>query len=297
MAPWPRWACCSRCCSPCALRASLGVNPNQHLESLHRRALCRARGSRLLLVIAKLDRRCAAIRSWLLGLAMIHHPLLAAIGASSPWSVAGGLRAHARAASAQHRRRLAAPARSRSGLRADSALCSPAPATARKRSALGRHLHASSCRALERRAAGIPVHPVQAYAALCLPHDCDLPRSLAAASPPAGDIAGLWLIGAGVAICSHRVLARPRRPRLLCSTARSTAAGRRQSSSCSPAHSSCLNAPRSGLQVHLLPRAAAIRAIRQSKGYPMAEPRTTRPFRPKPPVSVSTTSSPRNSKA
>jgi phosphatidylglycerol:prolipoprotein diacylglycerol transferase len=54
---------------------------------------------------------------------------------------------------------------------------------------------------------GVPLHPVQAYAGLaffaisilllvCLPH-----------RKQQGDVAGLWLMGTGIAVYYHRVLA------------------------------------------------------------------------------------------
>ena len=61
---------------------------------------------------------------------------------------------------------------------------------------------------------GVPLHPVQAYAALAFLALAVLLWVWLPLERRPGDVAGLWLLGAGVAIYYHRVLARLGRPRL-----------------------------------------------------------------------------------
>ena len=143
-----------------------GVESQPGVESLRRRAVCRA---------GRLARCCWSLSTgrdlrthpaWMLGAG---HDSSSAAGRR--WRVfgAGVLPCSMRAGSGcrwPHCRRAGCAAGAGPGLRATGRAAGRLRLRHRNHRALGRHLHASAGRALERRAAGVPLHPVQAYAAL-----------------------------------------------------------------------------------------------------------------------------------
>jgi phosphatidylglycerol:prolipoprotein diacylglycerol transferase len=156
-------------------------------------------GSRLLLVVAN----WTVLRRhpiWMLGLAMIHHPLLAAIGALIAFAVAAVYVRSNHLSSRIVADALAAPAALGLGVEQIGALLAG--------SGYGTGAHVSWAvtytDALAERWSGaplgIPVHPVQAYAALCslaiaLGLFLWLPRRR-----QHGDLAGLFLMATGVVL-------------------------------------------------------------------------------------------------
>ncbi|MDE3186133.1 MAG: prolipoprotein diacylglyceryl transferase [Acidobacteriota bacterium] len=178
---------------------SAGIHPNQ-MWSLCIVALFAAlAGSRLLLVIVN----WAVVRShpaWLLGLAMIHHPLLAA---------AGALLAVAAAAlyMRKHHMPLAGTADALAAPLALFLACEQIGALlagsgyGTETAARWAVTYTSPLAARWSGAPlGVPVHPAQAYAALAF---LTISISLLMVLPhrrQQGDIAGLWLMAAGVAI-------------------------------------------------------------------------------------------------
>ena len=164
------------------------VNPN-HLWNLCILALFTAlAGSRLLLVAVN----WTVVRShpaWLLSLAMVHHPLLAAAGALLAFSAAALYARRQRMPLRQHRRRCGRAARSRPGLRADSARCLPAPATGFETAVpwAVTYTHPLAAR-WSGAPLGVPVHPVQAYAALAFLTISICASRLDALPPPAAEI-------------------------------------------------------------------------------------------------------------
>jgi phosphatidylglycerol:prolipoprotein diacylglycerol transferase len=176
-----------------------GVNPNQ-IWNLSIVALFTAlAGSRLLLVVVN----WTVVRThpaWLLGLAMIHHPLLAAVGALLATIAAASYARRQQMPLSDTADVLAAPLALGLAFEQFGALLAG--------SGFGRETTARwgvvYTNPLAARWSGAPlglsVHPVQAYAGLaffamalilfvCLPH-----------RKQRGDIAGLWLVAAGAAV-------------------------------------------------------------------------------------------------
>ena len=176
-----------------------GVSPNQ-VWNLSIFALFTAIvGSRLLLVIVNF----AVIRShpaWLLSLAMIHHPLLSAVGAVLA-AVAALFYVHwQRMPFANTADALAAPLALGLAFEQFGALLAGSGFGTQTTPRLG-VVYTSTLAALWSGAPlGVPVHPVQAYAGLAF---LTLSLMLLVCLPnrrQRGDIAGLWLIGAGAAV-------------------------------------------------------------------------------------------------
>ncbi len=106
---------------------------------------------------------------------------------------------------------------------------------------MGRHVHQSSRRSMERHSA---LHSTAPCAGLRCPgptHAFDLSACLPAGSPPAGDIAGMWLLGAGSSSSSPSCGATPTVAALF-SMARSTDLNWPRSFSCSLEAGVCASA-------------------------------------------------------
>ncbi len=184
-----------------ALRTSriAGVNPNQ-IWNLSIVALFTAlAGSRLLLVIVN----WTVVRThpaWLLGLAMIHHPLLAAVGALFATIAAALYAQRQQMPLGDTADALAAPLAIGLAFEQFGALLAGS-GFGRETTARWSVVYTNPLAARWSGAPlGVAVHPVQAYAGLafliiavmllvCLPH-----------RRQRGDIAGLWLVAAGAAV-------------------------------------------------------------------------------------------------
>lgn len=156
-------------------------------------------GSRLLLVIVNF----AVIRShpaWLLNLAMIHHPLLSAVGTVLAAVAALFYARWQRMPFANTADALAAPLALGLAFEQFGALLAGSGFGTETTPRLG-VVYTSTLAALWSGAPlGVPVHPVQAYAGLAF---LTLSLALLVWLPnrrQQGDIAGLWLIGAGAAV-------------------------------------------------------------------------------------------------
>ena len=176
-----------------------GMHPNQIWNLCIIALFAAIAGSRLLLVIVNWT-VVSSHPAWLLALAMIHHPLLAAAGALLAIAAAAFYARRQRMPIAGTADALAAPLAlflafeqigallAGSGYGTESAVRWAVTYT----SPLAARWSGTPL--------GIPVHPVQAYAALAF---LTLSISLLMALPhrrQQGDIAGLWLMGVGIAI-------------------------------------------------------------------------------------------------
>ena len=204
---WRRWAFCWRWCWRSARRAWSASIPARCGISASSRSLRRswARG-------------CCWWRS--IGAILRSHPLVDARAGDGSSSAArrcralmaargcARLRAHAAAAACRNRRRTRRPAGL--GLAFEQwARCWPEPATAPSAPrSLGGHLHQSACARWSGTPLGVPLHPVQAYAALGFSRS----RSFSAAWLPhrrqPAMLPACGLMGAGRRYLPHRNLAR-----------------------------------------------------------------------------------------
>ena len=156
-------------------------------------------GERLLLVAAN----WSELRSnpgWMLGLAMIHHPLLAAAGASAGVGSAAAYARWKRLPMARTADALAAPLALGLAFEQLGALLAGSgygTETALRWAVIYTHPLAARWSGTP---LGIPLHPVQAYAALAFLALSILSLVWLPARRQEGDVAGLWLLGAGVAI-------------------------------------------------------------------------------------------------
>jgi phosphatidylglycerol:prolipoprotein diacylglycerol transferase len=165
-------------------------------------SLCAAlAATRLLLVVVNF----AILRlhpGWILGLAMVHHPLLAAIGAVAGTGCAVWYARRSKLPFAATADALAAPLALGLSFEQIGALL----AGAGYGTAAGAHVpwavaYTSPLAALWSGAPlDFPVHPVQAYAALAFLTLAVVLYAWLPLERRAGDVAGLWLMGAGIAI-------------------------------------------------------------------------------------------------
>ena len=215
MARWRRWACCWRLFLAQRTARIAGAECRPGVEPVRRGAVCGAGGAAAAAGGAQLERSAPSSR---VDAGAGHDSSSAAGGARERWRalVAAVLYARWQQAAACARRPMRWPRRWRwDWPLSNSARCWPARAMEpRPTVPLGRDLHRSAGRALERHAAG---YSAASGAGLCgagFSYALDFSAGLAAGDAAAGRCGrAVALMGAGVAVLHHRVLARYRRPR------------------------------------------------------------------------------------
>ena len=176
-----------------------GIHPNQIWNLCIVALFTAIAGSRLLLVIVN----WTVVRShpaWLLGLAMIHHPLLAAAGALLAFAAAAFYARRQQMPLAGTADALAAPLALFLAFEQIGALLAGSGYGTETAARWAVTYTSPLAARWSGSPLGVPVHPVQAYAALAF---LTLSISLLMALPhrrQQGDIAGLWLMGTGIAI-------------------------------------------------------------------------------------------------
>ncbi len=157
--------------------------------------------TRLLLVIAN----WTALRAhpvWLLGLAMVHHPLLAATGAFAGGACAWRYARHCKLPFAATADALAPPLALGLAFEQTGALLEGSGYGVAAGPGVTWAITYNSPRALLWSGAplGVPLHPVQIYAAMAFLAIAALLFVWLPLERRRGDVAGLWLMGAGIAI-------------------------------------------------------------------------------------------------
>lgn len=157
--------------------------------------------ARLLLVAAN----WSALRShpsWLLGLAMVHHPLLAGVGALAGAGCAAWYARHSKLPFRATADALASPLAAALAFEQLGALAAGSGYGADAGPQVGWAIIYSNPMAAiwSGTPLGVPLHPVQAYAALAFLALAVLLWVWLPLERRPGDVAGLWLMGAGVAV-------------------------------------------------------------------------------------------------